>query len=269
MSHSRACRMHSSQASSSALSAASSLIHTSNGRLPSTVVPSISFILVRRSLNFICGLDESGNKSLHRLDIITLILEDLAIRRGFLVPCNRGKGIVLAVVVLVNKFTNSVLVIISCWRKKAGWGAVPEKWVSSIASTVPGSKRTSTFQNIGSCNSARLSWTSEAFTNAAGTSVCVFAESNFETGEVVQQRYRLPTVRRTTDRACATLHPAVDFSNEGQGGNSSLGPGYVKRLRAWLPQRAYQPGARRGDGFAIRFCSTRRFQRGGRTSHRV
>src|ERR1700682_4964093 len=96
MLHSRACRMRSSQASSSALSAASSLIHTSNGRLPRTVVPSISFfILVRRSLNLICGLDESGNMSLHRLDIITLILEDLAIRRGFLCLEIR-EGIVLA-----------------------------------------------------------------------------------------------------------------------------------------------------------------------------
>jgi hypothetical protein len=36
-------------------------------------------------------LEESGNMSLHRLDIITLILEDLAIRRSFLVPCNKGR----------------------------------------------------------------------------------------------------------------------------------------------------------------------------------
>jgi hypothetical protein len=78
--------------------------------------------------------------SLHRLDIIILIFEDFAIRRDFLVPsvdhCNfrsskelsgelvehhlhepftlrtydKGKGIVLAVVVLVNEFAKPVLV---------------------------------------------------------------------------------------------------------------------------------------------------------------
>jgi hypothetical protein len=32
-------------------------------------------------------------------------------------------------------------------------------------------------------------------------------------------------LRRTTDRACTAFHPAVDFSDEGQGGNCFLGSG--------------------------------------------
>src|ERR1700687_5590967 len=35
----------------------------------------------------------------------------------------------------------------------------------------------------------------------------------FRDVERSQQPKRLLTVRRTTDRACATFHPAVDFSN--------------------------------------------------------
>jgi hypothetical protein len=61
-------------------------------------------------------------------------------------------------------------------------------------------------------------------------------------------------VRRTTEGACATFHPAVDFDDEGQGGIRSLGPGHVRCLRAW-------PGARQRDGFAAQFCATRRFRR--------
>jgi hypothetical protein len=80
---------------------------------------------------------------------------------------------------------------------------------------------------------------------------------------------KLLVVRRTIDRPCAVFHPEVDFSDEGQGGIRSLGPEHVGRLRAWLPQCACQPAARQGDGFAVRFCSTRRSQRADRAAPRA
>lgn len=59
-------------------------------------------------------------------------------------------------------------------------------------------------------------------------------------------------LRRTTDGACATFHPAVDFSDEGQGGIYSLGLGRDRRLYAWF-----------------RGCATRRLQRAISTTPRT
>jgi len=96
-----------------------------------------------------------------------------------------------------------------------------------------------------------------SFTSVA---VRVFAESNFDMGMVQSSGSKLFMVRRTTDRTCAAFRPEVGFDMKGRAvfvlfGLRTLGA-YALGYRS-----ALRPGARHGDGFAVRFCSTRPSQR--------
>jgi hypothetical protein len=98
-----------------------------------------------------------------------------------------------------------------------------------------------------------------SFTSAA---VRVFVESNFDMGMVQSSGSQLFMVRRTTDRTCAAFRPEVDFDMKGRAVFVLIG---LRTLGAYALgyRSALRPG---GDGFAVRFCSTRPSERAGQRS---